>query len=77
MGSEEGATNLNKCYYLITEGVSQAIKGIEDDATVVTSCISQEEITAEELNNNIKTIEHEDEWKEWEQGEEYPILKLK
>ena len=76
LGSEQGTTTLNKCYYLITEGVTQAIKGTEDDTTVVTPCTSKNEITAEQLNANINLIEHEDEWKEWKQGKEYPILEL-
>lgn len=69
-------STLNKCYYLKTEGVNQAVSGIDDSTLDVLQCTSVNEITADILNENIMVLTHEEEWKEWEQGENYPILKL-
>ena len=66
---------INKCYYLKTEKTTQAVNGIEDSMLDVVQCTSPSEITAEILNANISTIEHEDEWKAWKAGEKgYPVF---
>lgn len=70
--NDGGTVTLNKCYYLKTEGAVQAIYGIEDSTQDVVQCASVTEITADILNANRTTITHEDEWKEWTQGEKYP-----
>lgn len=77
IGSERGTSTINKCYYLKTEGATQGVNGIEDSTIDVVQCTSVSEITADILNENITTLTHEEEWKTWEQGEEYPIIKLK
>ena len=75
VGKNEGTITLNKCYYLLTKDVSQAVHGAEDDIEKVTACKNVEEITPEILNNNIDSIEHEEEWKRWKIGENgYPIF---
>lgn len=76
IGTNEGTAVINKCYYLKTQDDTQAIYGTEDNTLDVIQCTNKSEITAQELNNNINSITHEEEWKTWEEGSEYPILKF-
>lgn len=75
VGSNTGTDIIiNKCYYLKKEKATQAVNGVEDSTLDVVQCTSVAEITAETLNANINTIEHDVEWRKWMQGEKYPVF---